>query len=289
MKKTLIVVAIIAIVILLIIFGLSIKNKSNEVADGKIQIAVSIVPQETFVKAVGGDLVDVVTMIPPGASAANYQPTMEQMASFENSNVYFPIGVPTEKVNIMPNVGDVPVVSMVDKVEAVYEKVTFENGSRDPHMWLSPKRVVVMIESICEELTKIDPDSKDTYETNAESYIKKLNELDQTIKDSLVNVENKEFIVYHPAFGYLADDYGLKMYSLEVDGKEATASHLQEIIDFAKENNIKVIFHQAEIDSSQSQTFADEIGGKTALLAPLSPDYISNLESMAKVMKEAMK
>lgn len=260
----------------------------NQSADEKLQIAVSIVPQETFVKAVAGDLVDVVTMIPSGASASNYEPTMEEMAAFEDSAVYFSIGVPTEEVNIMPNVGDVPVVSMVEKVEAVYDQVTFDDGSRDPHIWLSPKRVIVMVEAICEELSELDPDNADIYEENAASYCEELTELDNTITEALSDVENRAFIVYHPAFGYLADDYDLTMYALEEDGKEATAQHLEEMIDFAIESNIKVIFYQAEIDSSQSQTFADEIGGETTMLEPLSADYIDNLINMAEVMAEAM-
>ena len=100
--------------------------------------------------------------------------------------------------------------------------------------------------------------------------------------------ETNFFIVYHPAFGYLANDYGLKMYSLEQDGKEATISHLEEMIDFAKEENIKAIFYQSEIASTQSETFAREIGGKTMLLEQLSANYIENLDKMARLMAEAM-
>lgn len=263
-------------------------SEATEATAETLQVAVSIVPQETFVKAVAGDLVDVVTMIPAGASASNYAPTVAEMAAFEDSAVYFSIGVPTEEVNIMPNVGDVPVVSMVEKVEAVYDQVTFDDGSRDPHMWLSPKRVIVMVNAICEELSALDPDNATTYEENATAYCQELTALDNTITETLADVENRTFIVYHPAFGYLADDYGLIMYSLEQNGKEAVAEHMEELVDFAKENKITVIFYQAEIDSSQSQTFADEIGGQTTMLAPLSPDYIDNLLNMATVMAEAM-
>jgi zinc transport system substrate-binding protein len=78
------------------------------------------------------------------------------------------------------------------------------------------------------------------------------------------------------------------MYALEEDGKEATAQHLQEMIDLAKAENIKVIFYQDEIDSSQSEAFAEEIGGKTVQLAPLAANYIENLKSMADTMAEAM-
>ncbi|MPN61082.1 hypothetical protein SDC9_208816 [bioreactor metagenome] len=78
------------------------------------------------------------------------------------------------------------------------------------------------------------------------------------------------------------------MYALEEEGKEATIEHLQDMIDLAKEENIKVVFYQEEIDSSQSESFAEEIGGKTTQLAPLAADYIGNLKKMAQIMGEAM-
>ena len=145
-----------------------------------------------------------------------------------------------------------------------------------------------MVETIAKEMSELDPDNKGTYEQNAADYIVKLDEVDQEIKDALKGVESKNFIVYHPAFGYIADDYGLKMYSLEEEGKEATAQHLQDMIDLAKKENIKVIFYQEEIDSSQSEAFAEEIGGKTIQLSPLAADYIDNLKNMAQTMGEAM-
>lgn len=268
------------------LFGCTAKEETT--SEKKI-IAVSIVPQETFVKAVCGDLVDVVTMVPPGNNPANYEPTTQEMIKFNEAELYFTIGVPTEEANLIPKVStNTTIVSLQDIVSEKYPERTFESGGRDPHIWLSPKRVKVIIETIRDEMIKIDPDNKDTYTANADAYLKQLDDLDNDIKSALSNVSSKSFIVYHPAFGYLADDYGLTMYSLEEDGKEATPQHLQDMIDMAKENNIKVIFYQEEIDSTQSASFAEEIGGKTAPLAPLSPDYINNLETMAKTMAEAM-
>ena len=173
-------------------------------------------------------------------------------------------------------------VSLQDAVAAVYPDRTFESGGRDPHIWLSPKRAVVMIETIAQEMCALDPEHSDVYNENAAFYIQQLEELDQQIEDILEPVTNRKFIVYHPAFGYFADDYGLTMYALEEAGKEATVSRLEEMIDLAKEEQIKVIFYQAEIDSSQSQAFAEEIGGETMQLSPLSPDYIDNLKGMAQ-------
>ncbi|SFS05403.1 metal ABC transporter solute-binding protein, Zn/Mn family [Anaeromicropila populeti] len=264
------------------------KEKETETSSEKLTIAVSIVPQKTFVEAVCGDLAEVVTLIPPGSSPENYEPSPAQMEKFYDSALYFTIGVPTEEANILPNAGEVNVVSLQEEVAKVYPDRTFESGERDPHIWLSPKRVKTMVEVIAREMSNLDSANKETYEKNAKEYMDQLDALDQDITKALENVQNKKFIVYHPAFGYLAEDYGLTMYALEEEGKEATPEHLQEVIDMAKEENIKVIFYQEEIDSSQSESFAEELGGKTIQLAPLAADYIENLKKMADTMAEAM-
>jgi zinc transport system substrate-binding protein len=223
-----------------------------------------------------------------GSNPENYEPTPAEMEKFSKASLYFTIGVPTEAANILPNAGDIKVIALQDEVSEVYPDRTFGSGERDPHIWLSPKRVMVMIDVIARELSALDPSNATAYNENADAYKAQLEAVDAQIKGVLAGVRNKSFIVYHPAFGYFADDYGLTMYALEEEGKEATAEHLQEVIDIAKADNAKVIFYQAEIDSSQSQAFAEEIGGKTMMLEPLSPDYIANLKSMANLMAEVM-
>ncbi len=263
-------------------------SSSSKVSTQKPIIAVTIVPEQTFVEAVCGDLAEVITMVPPGNSPENFEPTPQEMEQFSKASLYFSIGVPTEKANILPNAGNVKVIALQDAVSAEYPERTFESGERDPHIWLSPKRAVVIVKTIAKDMCELDPSNADTYNSNAQTYIDQLNDLDQSIKDALNGVQSKKFIVYHPAFGYFADDYGLTMYALEEDGKKATAKHLQEMVDLAKKENIKVIFYQEEIDSSQSAAFAEEIGGKTTQLAPLAANYIENIKSMADLMAEVM-
>src|SRR5690606_28042060 len=146
-----------------------------------------------------------------------------------------------------------------------------------------------MIDVIQKELSALDPENSDTYRKNAEDYKARLDELDANIKEMLKDLQNKSFIVYHPAFGYFADDYGLEMISLEEEGKEATPQRFQELVEIAKSKGIKVIFHQAEVDSRQAKAFAEEIGGRTEKIEPLSPNYIENLEKMAKTIADALK
>jgi len=264
------------------------SGQAANAAPGKTIIAVTIVPQKTFVEAVCGDLAEVIAMVPPGNSPENYEPTPLEMEKFSKAALYFAIGVPTEQENILPSAGDVKVISLEDEVASVYADRTFESGERDPHIWLSPKRVKVMIAAIAEEMSELDKENEAVYHENAEAYIEQLDALDQQITAALEGVTTKKVIVYHPAFGYLADDYGLTMYALEEDGKEATAQHLQDVIDLAKAENIKVIFYQEEIDSNQAEAFAEEIGGKTMQLAPLAADYIENFKMMAETMAEVM-
>lgn len=256
--------------------------------DGKLTIAVSIVPQETFAKAICGDLANVITMVPPGSSPETYEPTPKEMTTFSDADIYFTIGVPSEE-KILQSAGDVTVYPLYTEIAKTYPDRTFEEGERDAHIWLSPKRMKLGIELMTQEIVKLDPDNKETYEQNAQDYIAQLDAVDTEIKEKLAGLEGTKFVVYHPAFGYFADEYGLEMFALEEEGKEATPQHLQDMIDLAKNENIKVIFYQQETDSSQAEAYAEEVGGKAVMLAPLSADYLNNLKKMADAIAEAAK
>lgn len=259
----------------------------------KPTIGVSIVPQATFVKAVTGDLAEVVTMIPPGNSPGNYAPAPQEILKLSQANLYFTIGVPTEQANILPKAKELnqtmKVVNLPAEVEKVHAPRYFAPGKRDPHLWLSPKRAKVMVQVIAKELAAIDPQHQSVYARNAQAYLDQLDKLDQTIKKTLSGIVKKTFIVYHPAFGYFADDYGLTMLALEESGKEASAKNFQELVDIAKRENIKVVFYQKEFDSKQARALAAEIGGRVEEFAPLAPDYIENLEKMAELLAAILK
>lgn len=270
---------------------LSQKEKNSDGIDNnKLIVAVTILPQQAFVKKVCGDLADIITIVPPGSSPENYEPTTKQLEGFSDADIYFTIGVPVEESKMLPEAKNTFVVDLSKKVSSVYVDRFFEGESRDPHIWLSPKRVIVMVNTIAEELGKIDPDNKSKYISNAAAYINELEQLDAYIKNLVSNVKNSKnvFLTFHPAYGYFAQDYGLSMYSLEQEGREATMQDLLDMIDFAKEKGIKVLFIQAESSSSQPKVFIDEVGGEVKVLNPLSEDYINNIKSMAELIVGAV-
>jgi len=251
----------------------------------KTIIAVSIIPEQTFVEAVAGDMVEVVVMVPPGSNPENYSPTPQEMAKLSDASLYFAIGVPAERANILPSIKDlnsrIKVVDLPAAAAAVYPDREFAPGERDPHIWLSPKRVRVIVDTIADELGQLDPVNAEYYLRNAQNYQKQLEKLDTNIKSALADLDQKTFIVYHPALGYFAEDYDLQMLAIEEEGKEATAKHIQEIIDQAKNDDIQVVFYQASVSSKQAAAIAQDIGGYTEKIDPLAADYTGNLQKIA--------
>lgn len=271
----------------------------NDQDSDKLKVAVTIVPQAAFVDAVGGDLVDVTTIIPVGFSPASYEPSAKKIVAINQAAIYFTLGVPAESGNIIPEVNNIPMVHLEEEVSAIYDDLYFDSEhshdeeehtefSRDPHIWLSIKRVKVMVQVIAEELGEIDPDNAQTYLDNASDYIAELDDLDSDIQSLFESKTMRTFIVFHPSYGYFSDDYDLTMMALEEDGKDPSISHLQEVIDFARDNDIDRIYHQAEIDSERVTTFKNDINGISVKLYPLNYDYIDNMLEIATKIAEGL-
>ncbi|MFP4020925.1 MAG: metal ABC transporter solute-binding protein, Zn/Mn family [Halanaerobium sp.] len=289
--------------LLLITFLLTI---SFSAAAAETTVAVTIVPQIEMVEAIAGDRVEVVEMIPKGHSPANYAPSPAEMRAFDEAGIYFSMGVPADMQNILPRAEeqtDLKVVKLFDRIEEKYPHRYFgeeeeadghnedENdhghsheGGRDPHIWLSPDRVSLMVEIMRDQLIEILPEYEAEFKENTEQYLEKLSAADQENKELLSEYKDQEILVYHPSFGYFTEHYGLKMISIEEDGKEPGPRHLQEIIEHARQQGIKNVFYQAEIDSNKTRAAAEELGGEIIKLNPLSQNYIENLKVMAEKM-----
>lgn len=254
----------------------------------ELTIAVSIVPEITFVQEVAGGHAKILCVIPEGGSPASYSPSPKALMQLRQADLYFTIGVPSEQLNI---IGQLPktirIVPLHEAAASVYPDLML-GESRDPHIWLSPKRVMVMVQKIAEEAAALDPEHKAEYEKNAQKYIEKLQAADKEIRQIFAGTAQKMFMSFHPALGYFADEYGLTMYALEKYGKEASAKYLQECVDIAKKNKVKAIFYQKEIASRQVEAFAHEIGGKAVMVNPLAQNYAENLLTIAKTIAETM-
>ena len=259
----------------------------------KPTVVVTIAPQAAFVKEVAGELVRTVTVLPPGANHETFSLPPQDMEKISAANLYLALGLPPERAGLLPKLAEMnPKMRIIDvqaEVAKSYAPRFFAPHDQDPHIWLSPKRAIVMVRLTAQELSTIDPANTAAYNANAERFIARIEAADQEIQASFKTLWNRTFIVYHPAFGYFAEEYNLTMVALEEEGKEADPRRFREVIDMAKEKGIKVIFYQEDIDGRQSRTFAEELGGQAEKVSPMATDYVENLLRMARTFAMALK
>ena len=164
----------------------------------------------------------------------------------------------------------------------------------DPHIWLNPNFAKIQVQNIANSFSNHDPKNSEFYQSNASAYIEQLDLLDFKIKNELSGCK-QDFIAFHDAFSYFADEYSLNQHSIIPTNNshgEATAKTLETVISTAKELDIKVIFAEEQTDSRTSKVIADEIGGKVLVLSPLEVvsdgNYISKMTENLKNLKEAL-
>lgn len=164
-----------------------------------------------------------------------------------------------------------------------------DHAGLDPHIWLSPALVKIQAKTILNALQAADPSHKKAYEANFNSFAAKIDALDQELKQIFAGKKGLQFMVFHPAWGYLAHDYGLKQVPIEIEGKDPKPAQLKELIAHAKEDGIKVIFVQPQFSTKSAKTVANEIGGQVAFADPLAADWMANLRMIAGKFKDALK
>ena len=262
-------------------------------AQSKPTVVVTIAPQAAFVREVAGDRVNIVTVLPPGANHETYSPPPQDMAQMSNAALYLALGLPPERANILPKLAEMnrnmKIIDVQKEVAQSYTPRFFAPDDQDPHIWLSPKRAILMVQLTARELSLLDPANREFYATNAQQYVGQIEAAEREARELLSPMANRTFIVYHPAFGYFADDYNLTMVALEEEGKEADPRRMREVIDMAREKGIKIIFYQEDIDGRQSRTFAEELGGRAEKISPMATNYVDNIRRMARSFAEGLK
>ena len=170
-----------------------------------------------------------------------------------------------------------------------------DHGGQDPHIWLNPVYAQLQAKNIANALSNSDPMNKNYYQSNAEIYIKELDLLDSKIRTELSGCRT-DFITFHDAFSYFAEEYGLTQHTIVASTDphgDVTPKTLEKIISTAKKLNIKVIFAEESTSTKTSQVIADEIGGKVLVLSPLEivsneENYVSKMTKNLENLSEAL-
>lgn len=157
----------------------------------------------------------------------------------------------------------------------------------DAHIWTSPRRARVMARGIAARLAALDPSAADHYAAGERAFDADLATLDSWLSRRLADLEDRRFLVFHPAWGYFADDYGLEQIPIELEGKTPGPRRLAALIDQARATGIRVVFVQPQFDRRAAARVAQAIDGRVVAIDPLAPDYSANLKRVADALVSA--
>jgi zinc transport system substrate-binding protein len=274
---------------------------SPTMASEPISVFVSILPQKTFVKKIGGDRVDISVLVEPGGNPHTYEPKPRQMAALSKAKIYFAIGVTFEEAWLQKIAGLNKEMRIVNTEKGIERrKMTSdphtEGGpgqdhvSRDPHVWLSPPLVMLQSRNILQALTEVDPEGRDHYQKNYKTFIDEIVDLDAELMATFAQSGgSRTFMVFHPSWGYFAEAYGLKQVAVETEGKEPKPRDLGALVEFARKKEIGVIFVQPQYSRKSAEVIARESGAQVAVADPLAEDWAGNLRAVAAQLKKALK
>lgn len=170
-----------------------------------------------------------------------------------------------------------------------------DHGLYDPHIWLSIKQAEVSVQNIADGFSAVDERNKDFYQSNAANYIKQLEDIYNEYYSKFVELDNKYFVTGHAAFGYFCRDFGLEQKSVEnmfAEG-EPSPQQLAELVEFCKENKIKIIFAEKMASPEVSATLANEVGAEVQTIYTMeNPEdnltYLERMEHNCKKVYEAL-
>jgi zinc transport system substrate-binding protein len=293
-------------------------GNANETQSEALFVCASFYPMYDFAAKIGGEKAAVLNMVPAGTEPHDWEPAAADIAGLEKADVFVYNGAGMEPwaediLGALQSKGLVALeasegISLLEghrehegeeEAEAHEEETAEDRESEegyDPHVWLDPRNAKREMENIKNAFVSADRDNAAYYEANYAKYAAELDALDAEFREALSALQSKDIIVAHEAFGYLCAAYGLNQVPIEglSPDSEPDPAKMAEIIDFAREHEVKVIFFEELVSPKVAEAVADAVGAKTRVLSPIEglsdeeaaagDDYFSvmrkNLESL---------
>lgn len=294
-----------ALVAVLLVLPASCSSAGADRTDGELTIIVSILPQKYFVERIAGENADVKVLIPPGASPAAWELSPSDMRSVAGADIWFTAGVTSELgwyddfQELNPELSVVSALGTIERlpidrygiygVSSEHDDSHGDHGGPDPHVWLSPELVREQAEVIASTLSGMDPGREAVYSDSLNSFLDDITDLQSRLHRLLDDHEGAAFMVFHPAWGYFADEFGLIQVPIESAGSEPSPGEMAAIVDLGLARGVSVIFVSPQFSSSSAETIAGELGAAVAVIDPLAEDWMSNMDSVSVKLQEALR
>lgn len=260
------------------------KKEQGTTAGVKEKIVTSVPPLRWLTQKIVGDDFEVISIVQPNMNHELFEPKPSDLKTLENSKVFFTYNMLGFEETISNSLSDknkiVNVLDGVDKnlfikgdhdhehehehadkkeEEHEHHHEHEGHGGIDPHVWFSLDMMPKIAENIKNELSKLYPDKKETFEKNYNAFITELNQIKAELSQKMASKTKKSFMIYHPALNYFLKNYAIEEISIEQEGKEPSAQQIKEIIDEAKEHNITTILVQPQFPKQSAEAISKEI------------------------------
>jgi zinc transport system substrate-binding protein len=252
--------------------NLAVPQNSDAAQNAKIKIVVSIFPLMEFAGAVAGERGEASLLLPPGAGVHTWQPRASDIRRLSSADLFIYVGAGLE-----PWIPDLlrSISSKKLKILAVAEFLPLEQkneaakGAIDPHVWLDFELDQIIVNRTAETLSEIDSSHASYYRLAAAEYGEKLKKLDEHFSTGLSQCRQKAILLGgHAAFGYLARRYNLQersLYGLSPDA-EPSPSRFMETIQWARKQNVKAVYMEANSSAKMARVLAKEIQAELLVL-----------------------
>ena len=286
------------------------QNPKSSQNPKPMTVAVGLAPVEYFAKKIGGQYVQTVVLVPAGADAHTYEPKPSQMRELSKAGLYLSAGLEFEqaweprlraanaKLVFAHLEQGLALMPMPEGHEEHHHNDLHGGGAKgkheaemDPHVWVSPANVRHMAASISEAFAKADPAHAQAYAANLAVFVKEIDAVDADLRSVFAGIpaDRRGFLVFHPAWGYLARDYGLTQTAIEFEGKEPSPRRLGALIAQARAAGVKVIFVQPQMSRRTAQSIAQALGAQVLVVDPLAADWAANLRTVAATFRQALR
>ncbi|MDR3337160.1 MAG: zinc ABC transporter substrate-binding protein [Treponema sp.] len=258
-------------------------------------ITVSILPQNWFVRRIASGRVRIVTLTGPGQNPHDYGPTPRQMAELAQSKIWILSGSEFE-ISLYPKIASLfPDLKIVNGTEGVklrsleehnhrFEEHEGEDFSWDRHTWLGEEPARIMAGHVRDALAELDGANRDFYQANYEETIADIENEFNRFRILLAPLKGTTVFVYHPAFGYFLDEFGIIQEAVEIGGKEPSPRPLSELIAKARREKPAAIFIQAQFPVTAASAVARAAGARLVQMDPLSPDWLQGIRLLGEAL-----
>ena len=282
-----------AVVVLSLISGCGKKPK----AEGPLAVAAGLPPVAFLASRIGGEAVAVSTMLPEGRSPHDYSPAPRDVLNASQSRIFLTTGMNFENTLCRPldrarttvcdvtqGVKRIPMAAGHDHDHHGHDH---DHDALDPHVWLDSENLCRMADNICKAFCAADPDNDSLYRANCLKLVGEIRLQTRLLAAQLAPYRGRCFYVYHPAFGYFANMFGLRQEAVELDGREVTPAHLAELIRRAKRDRVAVIFVQPQFNPSAMKALQRELRVEVKTADPLRRDVLKNMQELVSELRMA--